>query len=57
MFSQKGASVAYSVQGLLQLQCYFALTQLSEVQPNGNPGLLVLGPLEGEQGLGQGTSP
>ena len=26
--------------------------QISEVQPNGNPGLLVLCPMEGVQGLG-----
>lgn len=53
----EGASVAYSGQGLSQLQCCFAFTQLTEVQLNGNAGLLVLGPTEGVQGLGQGPSP
>ena len=53
----EGAGVADSGQGLLQLRCCFAFTQLVEVQLNGNPSLLVLGPTEGVQGLGQGASP
>lgn len=47
----KGANVTYSLQGLLQLQCYFALC---EVQTNQNP---IPAPTEVVQGMGQGTSP